>query len=92
MVKLDKYDNTKTTDPPFSSTEKGEVEHCALTKYCDERVLDSSFTIKSERERLLKSQPFKPLRYEDEINNKWILLTVVLIILFSILFACLLYF
>jgi len=66
---MKRYESDRRTDPPYSSIEKGEVEHCAVTKYCDERVKDSSFSIKSERERLQKSQPYMPQNFEDKNKN-----------------------
>lgn len=58
-------DPDRKSYPPFSSTEKGECEHCAVTKYCDSRVEGSSFTIMSERERRLKKGHYGPPRSEN---------------------------
>ncbi len=66
---MKRNESYRRIDPPYSSIEKGEVEHCAVTKYCDERVEDSSFSIKSERERLQKSQPYMPQNFEEKNKN-----------------------
>ncbi len=86
---MDRYDGSRVIDPPFSSIEKGEVEHCAVTKYSDERVPDSAFTIKSEREWLLKSQPYVPQRYDEEHKGK---LVRALLLIFGLVLAVVLVF
>lgn len=79
--------NYRNSDPPFSSTEKGECEHCAVTKYCDGRVEDSSFTIKSERERRLKRGAYIPqkIRNSNKMGNKLKKTTILLAIMVLIL-------
>lgn len=81
---MDRYDGSRVIDPPFSSIEKGEVEHCAVTKYSDERVTDSAFTIKSEREKLLKSQPYVPQRYDEDHDR---ILVRALLLIFGLIVA-----
>lgn len=93
---MDRYDKNQGSDPPYSTVEKGEVENCSVTKYNDEVVRNSVFTVNSERERRLKSEPYVAQNFLEERNkgkiNRFfsrliilVLALIVLLILFRFL-------